>query len=99
MLDDGTSGAKTRSLAFEQIQMTGDFSFKIFYEIERPWGPHTIDRFANFRNTKLSRFNSLSWNPGTEDVDAFAMDWHGKNNHICSPVFLIPRVLRHMMNC
>ena len=34
ILDDGIAGAKTRSLAFEQIQMTGDFSFKISYEIE-----------------------------------------------------------------
>ena len=92
-------GAKTHSLAFEQIQMTGDFSFKIFYEIERRWGPHTVDRFANFRSMKFLRFNSLSWNPGTENVDAFVLDWHGENNYICSPAFLISRVLRHVMNC
>ena len=79
--------------------MTGNFSFKMSYEIEGRWGPHTIDRFANFRNKKLSRFNSLSWNPGTENVDDFGLDWHGKNNYICSRVFLVPRFLRHMMHC
>ena len=74
-------------------------SFKICSEIERRWGPHTMDRFANFRNTKLARFNSLSLNPGSENVDAFVLGWKGENNYICSPVFLIPRVLRHMRNC
>ena len=36
---------------------------------------------------------------GTENVDGFVLNWHGENNYICSPVFLIPRVLRHTMNC
>ena len=48
----------------------------------------------NFRD-----FNSLSWNLGTENIDAFVMDWHGENSYICSLVFLIRKVLRHMMNC
>jgi hypothetical protein len=34
------------------------------------WGPFTIDRFANFNNKKLNRYNSLYWNPGSEAIDA-----------------------------
>lgn len=74
-------------------------SVDIFQKIELLWGPHSIDRFANFRNTKLARFNSLFWNPGAEEIDSFVQDWHGENNYVCPPIFLIPRVLRHMRNC
>ena len=40
-----------------------------------------------------------SWNPGTENVDVFVLNWHGENNYIYSPVFLTPGILRHTMNC
>jgi hypothetical protein len=39
------------------------------------WGPFTIDRFANFNNKKLNRYNSLYWNPGSEAIDAFSQNW------------------------
>ena len=29
-----------------------------FAEVERRSGPHTIDRFADYRNARLQRFNS-----------------------------------------
>ena len=29
-----------------------------FVYLERLWGPHTVDRFANFQNTHLPQFNS-----------------------------------------
>ena len=73
-----------------------ELSFKIFYEIERRWGSHTIDRFANFRNTKLARFNSLSWNPGSKKRRCLCIGLAWRER--LSSVFLIPRVLRHMMN-
>ena len=41
------------------------------------WGPFTVDRFASHLNSKLSRFNSLFWNPNSEAVDAFSQNWHG----------------------
>ena len=31
-------------------------------------------RFANYLNTKLPRFNSRYWNPGSESIDAFICD-------------------------
>ena len=29
-----------------------------FRELDKVWGPHTVDRFASHYNTQLSRFNS-----------------------------------------
>ena len=45
------------------------------------WGPHTVDRFASSYTTKIVRFNSRFWNPGTEAVDALTVDWGGENNY------------------
>ena len=70
-----------------------------FRKIDLLWGPHSIDRFANYINSKIARFNSRYWSPGAEGVDAFVMDWNGENNYVCPPVCLIPRVLLHMSNC
>ena len=71
----------------------------IFTIIDQIWGPHSIDRFANHLNNKLQRFNSRFWNPGSEDIDAFVLDWSGENNYVCPPISLIPRVILHMRNC
>ena len=43
----------------------------LFQYLNDIWGPHTIDRFADNKNAKVSRFNSRFWCPGTEGVDAF----------------------------
>ena len=45
---------------------------EVFFEVNQVWGPHSIDRFANFHNAQLKRFNSRWWNPGSEAVDAFS---------------------------
>ena len=71
----------------------------IFSALDSMFGPHTVDRFANSHNTHLLRFNSRFWNPGSEAVDAFTVDWAGENNWLCPPIGLIPRVLRHMQCC
>lgn len=62
-------------------------------------GSHTVDRFANHVNAKLPRFNSRFWNPGSEGIDAFVMNWDGENNYACPPICLILRVVPHMRNC
>jgi hypothetical protein len=46
------------------------------------WGVHTIHRFANMNNTKLPRYNSLSWDHRTSAIDAFTSNWRGENNWI-----------------
>ena len=60
-------------------------------------GPHSVDRFANHENTQLLRFNSRFWCPGTEAVDAFPVSWAEENIWLVPPIFLIPRVLNHMV--
>jgi hypothetical protein len=57
-----------------------EVSGKIFDLMNGLWGPFTIDRFANFNNKKLNRYNSLYWNPGSEAIDAFSQNWQYENN-------------------
>ena len=71
----------------------------IFEFLDSMWGPHTVDRFDNSRNAQLARFNSRYWNPGTEAVDTFTVDWYGENNWWCPPVCLIPTVIEHARVC
>ena len=67
----------------------------IFAHLDRLWGPHTIDRFANQLNSQLSRFNSRWWCPNTEAVDTFTCNWGSDINWACPPPFLVPRCNRH----
>ena len=80
-----------------RIQDSDDWALQplIFQEIDRAWGPHTVDRFADHQNTKLPRFNSRCWCPGTEAVDTFTCDWGQDTNWVCPPPYLVPRVIRH----
>ena len=71
----------------------------VFAELDAAWGPHAIDRFASYQNHQTPRFNSRCWNPGSEAVDAFTVNWVGENNWWCPPVGLVPRVIRHAQVC
>ena len=53
------------------------------------WDPRTVDRFADNKNAKASRFNSRFWCQGTQGVDAFSRDWSNENNHLAPPIHLI----------
>ena len=67
---------------------------RLFAYIDRLWGPHTIDRFANCQNTQLPRFNSRYWEPGSEAVDALAqVNWLSENNYVNAPFCLLHKVL------
>ena len=46
----------------------------LFNWLEELWGPNIIDRFANYLNTKLPRYNSRYWNPGSESIHTFVCD-------------------------
>ena len=71
----------------------------VFAEVDRLWGPHSVDRFANWQNCQTTRFNSRCWSPGSEAVDAFTVDWGKENNWVCPPISLIPRIIRHAQVC
>ena len=51
----------------------------LFQYLNVNWGPHTVDRFADNKNAKVSPFNSSFWRPGTEGADAFSFDWSNEN--------------------
>ena len=70
-----------------------------FAELDRAWGPHTVDRFASFHNCQLTRFNSRCWNPGSEAVDTLTVNWAGEVNWWCPPIPLTPRVIRYAQVC
>jgi len=74
-------------------------STEFFQFIDKIWGPHTIDRFADELNAKLPKFNSEFWTPGVFQVDAFACDWRGDNNWLVPPTYLVGDVLRHLRSC
>ena len=71
----------------------------LFPFLNRLWGPHTTDRFANDQNNKLPRLTSLFWTPGCEHVNAFSRDWAGENNWLVPPVYLISSTIRHLLTC
>jgi len=73
-------------------QITSEF----FGLLEQYWGPHTIDFFANFYNTKIERFFSKFWNPGTAGLDAFFQSWQNENCLLVPPFTLVCETLRHM---
>ena len=72
---------------------------EFFTHLDRLWGPHTVDRFANAANAHLPRFNSSFRVPGTEAVDAFSISWNGENNWLVPPVHCITRVVQHLLVC
>ena len=53
---------------------------EFFADLDRLWGQHTVDRFANAANAHLPRFNSRFLVPGTKAVDAISISWNGENN-------------------
>ena len=70
-----------------------------FSRIDARWGPFTVDRFASSTNRECHRFNSLLWNPGAEQVNAFSVSWVGENNWLVPPIFLISKAILHLLTC
>ena len=68
----------------------------LFNRFEKIWGMHTVDRFASSSNTKLPRFNSRYWNPGSESVDTFTCYWANENNWLVPPISLIAKTILHL---
>ena len=53
-------------------------------------------RFADNKNAKLKKFNSKFWNPNTLQVDAFAIEWGNDNSYLVAPIYLVPKVIKHV---
>ena len=69
----------------------------LFKEIDRVFGPHTVDRFASTANAQLPRFCSRWLNPGCECVDCFTVSWERECNWLCPPIHLLSRCIRHLL--
>lgn len=66
----------------------------IFRQVDRMWGPHSCDRFADATNHLLPVYNSLFFDPFTDGVDALAQtNWGQHNNFVNAPFKLIPKIL------
>ena len=87
--------------ALSKLMDTDDWttSQDFFAFVNQRWGTFTIDRFANNRNSKTSRFNSKLWNPGCEAADAFSQDWGNDTNWLVPPIHMICRVIHHARRC
>ena len=79
----------------EDLGVTTQF----FLLLDSMWGPHTMDRFASVLNTKLHRFNSLFWQPGSEAVDALPQIWTFENNWLVTPINLVITATKHPIAC
>lgn len=67
----------------------------IFRMVDKLWGPHTVDRFADVNNHLLPIYNSQFFDPKTSGVDALAQqNWGSENNFVNPPFALIPQVLK-----
>ena len=71
-------------------------SNSFFHQIDRRWGPHTVDRFADHVNYKIPVFNSRYSCPGSSAVDAFSSSWENENNWLVPPIYLISKTLKHV---
>ena len=67
-----------------------------FNTLEDFWGCHTLDCFANYYNTKISRFISWHWNPGCTGVDFFVQNLSGENCLVVPPITIIARAVFYL---
>ena len=66
----------------------------VFRQLDRMFGPHTVDRFAAVGTALLPTYNSRFADPYSAGVDALGQtDWGAENNWVNPPFRLIPRVL------
>ena len=67
---------------------------EVFRQLDRMFGPHSIDRFATCATAHLPLYNSRYLDPGTAGVDALGQsDWVSHNNFVNPPFRLVSRVL------
>jgi hypothetical protein len=66
-----------------------------FADLDRLWGPHTMDAFATEQDRQLKRFSSHRPQPGAVWLDSLAHRWTSAENLWVNPPFaLIGRILQ-----
>ena len=69
-----------------------------FHYLNRLWGPFTIDRLADNKNTKLKKFNFKFWCPNISQVEAFTIGWENDSNYLVPLIYFVPKVLKHLQS-
>jgi hypothetical protein len=85
----------SRLIGIGDWQITRD----CFKAIERLWGIHTVDCFANYYSKKVSKYFSRFWNSGSSGVDFFVQNIKGENCLVIPPVELIVRAPHYLYVC
>lgn len=75
------------------------FSDDFFAFIDKLWGSHSVYRFASSLNNKTEKFNSLFWSPFSSAVDAFTQNSAGENNWLVPPIYLVDKIIKHLVFC
>ena len=70
----------------------------LLHYLNRLWGPFTIDRFADNKNTRLKKLSFKFWCPDTSQVDAFAIGWGNDNNYLVLPIYLVTKAIKHLQS-
>ena len=73
-----------------------EISEETFNRVDKKFGPHSIDRFADNQNYKVKRFNSRLSHHKAEAIDALSQTWRGENNWIAPPFPLIKKVIQKL---
>lgn len=64
-----------------------------YTDLERRFGPHTVDLFASHLNAKCGRFYARHWCPGCEGTNALRIPWVGENFFANPPFNLMTAVV------
>ena len=59
----------------------------------------TIDRFADSKNKKFTRFNSRFYHKESEAVDCFTQHWGAEINWLVPPIYLVNKALQYAQLC
>ena len=76
--NNAAADAISKLIDYDDLRLT----VKFFQKISKIWGKLTIDRFANNENTKVEKFNSKYWCPGTSNVNAFTVSLADRKNRL-----------------
>jgi hypothetical protein len=75
-----------------------ELSQTMFKQIEKQFGPFSVDLFASRLNRKCGKFYSRFPDPEAKAVDAFTISWKDENFYAFPPFALILRTLRKIIN-
>ncbi|KYN09293.1 hypothetical protein ALC57_18589, partial [Trachymyrmex cornetzi] len=87
-----------RASRITNIDTEWELSPSAFNQIERSFGPFSVDLFASRTNKKCTRFFSRFPDPEAESVDAFTKTWNKEAFYAFPPFALISRTLRKIIN-